>query len=50
MLIGITVWWQASAKNWFTGPKRTVDLPPGVSSADELELEAQGMTAHPDTE
>ncbi len=50
VLIGITVWWQASAKNWFTGPKRTVDLPPGVSSADELELEAQGMTAHTDTE
>ena len=39
VLVGITIWWFASAKNWFTGPKRTVDLPPGVSSADEMALE-----------
>ena len=39
VLVGITIWWFVSAKNWFTGPKRTVDLPPGVSSADEMALE-----------
>ncbi|GAA4092066.1 amino acid permease [Nocardioides kongjuensis] len=25
ILLGITVWWQVSAKNWFKGPIRTVD-------------------------
>ena len=35
----LTIWWYASAKNWFTGPKHTIDLPPGVSSADEMALE-----------
>jgi hypothetical protein len=24
-LIILTVWWQMSAKNWFTGPKHTID-------------------------
>jgi len=31
--------WHLSAKNWFTGPKHTVELPAGVSSADEIALE-----------
>jgi hypothetical protein len=31
--------WHVSAKHWFTGPKRTVDLPAGVSASDELALE-----------
>ncbi|HET7899577.1 MAG TPA: amino acid permease [Candidatus Nanopelagicales bacterium] len=31
--------WHVSAKNWFTGPKHTIDLPSGVSSADEIALE-----------
>ena len=31
--------WHLSAKKWFTGPKRTVDLPAGVSGADEIALE-----------
>ena len=25
MLIGITIWWELSAKHWFTGPKHTID-------------------------
>jgi amino acid transporter len=24
-LLLLTIWWQASAKNWFTGPKHTID-------------------------
>ena len=27
VLLLITVWWQASAKNWFKGPIRTIDAP-----------------------
>jgi amino acid transporter len=38
-LILLWVWWHASVKNWFTGPKRTVDLPEGMSAADEIALE-----------
>ncbi|MDT4934319.1 MAG: hypothetical protein QOK11_2211 [Pseudonocardiales bacterium] len=38
--------WHLSAKKWFTGPKMTIDLPPGVSAADEIELEHHGSTAH----
>jgi amino acid transporter len=26
-LLVLTIWWQVSAKNWFTGPIRTIDLP-----------------------
>jgi len=26
---------------WFTGPKHTIDLPAGVSSADEIALELE---------
>jgi amino acid transporter len=37
----ILLWigWHVSAKNWFTGPKHTIDLPEGVSSAEEIALE-----------
>ncbi|HEY3736786.1 MAG TPA: amino acid permease [Jatrophihabitans sp.] len=38
-LIVLTIWWYASVKNWFTGPKTTIDLPVGVSAAEELHLE-----------
>jgi amino acid transporter len=31
--------WHLSAKKWFTGPKHTIDLPPGVTSAEEIALE-----------
>ena len=24
-LLLLTIWWNASAKNWFTGPKNTID-------------------------
>jgi hypothetical protein len=26
-LLGITIWWYASARHWFTGPRRTVGDP-----------------------
>jgi protein-S-isoprenylcysteine O-methyltransferase Ste14 len=26
-LLLLWIWWQASAKKWFTGPKRTISLP-----------------------
>ncbi len=38
-LLALWIAWHTSAKKWFTGPKHTVDLPPGVTSADELALE-----------
>jgi amino acid transporter len=38
-LLALWIGWHLSAKHWFTGPKRTVDLPEGVSSADEIALE-----------
>jgi hypothetical protein len=34
-------------KNWFTGPKTTIDLPEGVSAADEIALEHHGGGVHP---
>jgi amino acid transporter len=45
-LLILWVWWHTSVKNWFTGPKMTIDLPAGVSSADEIALEHHGGTAH----
>ena len=30
-LLGLTIWWQLSAKKWFTGPIRQVDEPTKVS-------------------
>lgn len=45
-LLMLWVGWHVSAKKWFTGPKLTVDLPTGVSSADEIALEHHGQTAH----
>jgi amino acid transporter len=43
VLTAVTVWWHASAKNWFKGPKRTVD--------QEIEAEAveEGMEPPPDS-
>lgn len=38
-LLILWIAWHVSAKKWFTGPKRTIDLPAGVSSADEIALE-----------
>jgi amino acid transporter len=33
MVLGVALWWYISAHKWFTGPRRTVDLPPGVDTA-----------------
>jgi amino acid transporter len=38
-LLLLWVYWHASVKNWFKGPKTTIDLPAGVSSADEIAIE-----------
>lgn len=38
-LILLWIWWHASVKHWFTGPKRTIDLPAGMTAADEIALE-----------
>jgi amino acid transporter len=38
-LLLLWIGWHLSAKKWFTGPKRTVDLPAGVTGADEIALE-----------
>jgi amino acid transporter len=46
MLI-LWVGWHTSAKKWFTGPEVTVDLPEGVSAADEIAAEHHGTTLHP---
>jgi amino acid transporter len=45
-LILLWIGWHLSAKKWFTGPKTTVDLPAGMTSADEIALEHHGKTAH----
>ena len=38
-LIVLWIGWHLSAKKWFKGPKNTIDLPEGVTSADEIALE-----------
>jgi amino acid transporter len=38
-LLALWIGWHVSAKNWFTGPKHTIDLPEGVTAADEIALE-----------
>lgn len=38
-LLALWIGWHVSAKKWFTGPKTTIDLPAGVSSADEIAYE-----------
>jgi amino acid transporter len=38
-LLALWIGWHLSAKHWYTGPKHTIDLPAGVTSADEIELE-----------
>jgi hypothetical protein len=45
-LILLWIWWHASVKNWFKGPKTTIDLPEGMSSADEIAAEHHGGGAH----
>ena len=45
-LIALWIGWHLSAKKWFTGPKMTIDLPAGVSSADEIGLEHEHKGFH----
>ena len=45
-LVILWIAWHATAKKWFTGPKMTIDLPPGVSSADEIALEHEHKGYH----
>ena len=45
-LILLWIGWHLSAKKWFTGPKTTIDLPAGVSSADEIALEHEHTGFH----
>jgi amino acid transporter len=45
-LILLWIGWHLSAKKWFTGPKMTIDLPAGVSSADEIALEHEHKGYH----
>jgi amino acid transporter len=44
-LILLWIWWHLSVKNWFTGPKNTVNLPADMTSSDEIALE-HGKGAH----
>ncbi len=46
LLLVLWIAWHVSVKKWFKGPKMTIDLPAGVSAADEIELELHGRTAH----
>jgi amino acid transporter len=40
-LFALWIGWHLSAKHWFTCPKHTIDLPAGMTSADEIALEHQ---------
>lgn len=46
LLIALWIGWHLSAKKWFTGPKTTIDLPAGVSAADEIALEHENKGFH----
>lgn len=45
-LLVLWLFWHLSAKKWFTGPKMTIDLPAGVSAADEIDMEHHGKSGH----
>jgi hypothetical protein len=49
-LLLLWLFWHLSAKKWFTGPKMTIDLPAGVSAADEIEMEQRGKSGHATTD
>jgi amino acid transporter len=38
-LILLWIYWHVSVKNWFTGPRTTLDLPEGTATTDEIALE-----------
>ena len=33
-LIALWIYWHVSVKNWFTGPKTTIDLPAQAGAAE----------------
>jgi amino acid transporter len=45
----ILLWagWHLTAKHWFTGPKITIDLPEGMTSADEIRARAPEVPRDP---
>jgi amino acid transporter len=45
-LLLLWISWHVSVKKWFTGPRTTIDLPEGVSAADEIAIEHHGGTHH----
>lgn len=45
-LIVLWIAWHLTAKKWFTGPRMTIDLPPGISSADEIGYEHEHGGEH----
>ena len=47
-LLALWIGWHVSAKNWFKGPKTTIDLPAGVTSAEEIALEHHHEGYHKD--
>jgi amino acid transporter len=48
-LLVLWIWWHLSVKNWFKGPKTTVDLPAGMSSSDEISYESHHHHQPPPT-
>jgi amino acid transporter len=46
LMLVLWIAWHVSVKNWFKGPKMTIDLPSGVSAADEIAMEQHGQSAH----
>ena len=38
-LILLWIYWHLSVKKWFKGPKTTIELPAGVSTAQEMDIE-----------
>jgi amino acid transporter len=48
-LLLLWIAWHLSVKNWFKGPKTTIDLPEGMTAADELAAEHHGGGAHHST-
>jgi hypothetical protein len=39
-LIVLWIYWHLSVKNWFTGPKTTIDQPAAVTTSGELAADA----------
>ena len=48
IFIALWIGWHVSAKKWFTGPKNTINLPAGVTAADEIAMEHGHPGSHGD--